>query len=317
MFKIGSRTLKTSIGTVIAISIAKFFELEHYTSAGILTILCVQVTRKKSFITAWQRFSAALIGIIFSFIFFEGIGYHPLIIGLILLLFIPTTVYLKITQGIVTSSVIILQFYNVNNMNLPSIMNGIFIIIIGIGVALLMNLYMPSAEDKLLTLQKQLEAHFKKIFKEISSYLREGDHLWDGKEITLSYEVLQEGKGLALQNIENQFRRNEDEFYHYFKMRDRQFEIIERMLLLVSSLNIPMLHSRMIADLIDEIAEAISANNTAIIFLAKLEDLQRSFKEMPLPQTREEFEVRASLFNFLAELERYLTLKRHFKESDV
>lgn len=46
MFKIGYRTLKTAIGTTISISIAKLIGLDSFASAGILTILCIKVTRK-------------------------------------------------------------------------------------------------------------------------------------------------------------------------------------------------------------------------------------------------------------------------------
>lgn len=317
MFKIGTRTLKTAIGTVLAISIAKSVGLDHYTSAGILTILCIQVTKKKSVKTAWARFAASLIGILFSYLFFEGLGYHPIVIGLILLLFIPVTVRLKIHEGIVTSSVIILQFYNLKEMSIASIVNGITIIVIGIGVALFMNLYMPSAENKLLELQKELEALYKKILNEISIYLKEGDHLWDGKEITGSYDLIQKAMKLAMQHRDNRLLGFDDDFYKYFKMREKQFEVIERMLALVTSLKISMLHSQMIADLIDDIADNVHSGNTAIIFLTKLEDLHRTFKDMPLPQTREEFEIRASLLNFLWELENYLNIKRYYRESDV
>lgn len=317
MLKIGSRTLKTAIGVVIAISIAKLFGIPNYASAGILTMLSIQTTKKKSIKISWARFVAALLGILFSFVFFEGIGYHPIVIGLLLLVFIPTTVRLNVKEGIVTSSVIILEFFMMKEMTWSAITNGVFVIIIGIGVALLMNLYMPSTEDKLLDLQKQLEEKFKKILKEISFYLNEGDHLWDGKEITDSYTIIKEAKDFAVLHIENRFLGYDDVYFNYFKMREKQFEVFERMLPLVTSLKISMVHSKMIADLIDDIADAVSSNNTAIVFLAKLEDLQRTFKDMELPKTREEFEIRASLLNFLWELEKYLNIKRYYRESDV
>ena len=47
-FSIGYRTLKTAIGAAIAIAVAQFFDLQFYTAAGILTILSVQPTKKKS-----------------------------------------------------------------------------------------------------------------------------------------------------------------------------------------------------------------------------------------------------------------------------
>ncbi|HHW37135.1 MAG TPA: aromatic acid exporter family protein [Bacillales bacterium] len=317
MFRIGSRTLKTAVGVAMTISIAEFLGLPNYASAGILTMLCIQTTRKRSVKTAWARFIAALMGIVFSFVFFEGIGYYPIVIGLLLLLFIPTTVRLHVKEGIITSSVIILQFYMLKGMTWAAVANGILTIIIGIGIALIMNLYMPSNEGKLFHLQKKLEEKYKKILKEISIYLKEGDHLWDGKEITDSYQIIKEAKDYAVLHIENRFLGCDDAYFNYFIMREKQFEVIERMLPLVTSLKISMVHSKMIADLIDEIADAVSSYNTAIVFLAKLEDLQRTFKEMELPKTREEFEIRASLLNFLWELEKYLNIKRYYRDSDV
>ena len=77
-FSIGYRTLKTAIGTAIAIAIAQYINLEFYTSAGVLTILCVQPTKKKSLESAYTRLVSALIGMIYVFICFELLGYHPL-----------------------------------------------------------------------------------------------------------------------------------------------------------------------------------------------------------------------------------------------
>ena len=48
-FSIGYRTIKTAVGTAIAIFIAQQFGLDNFASAGILTILCIQVTKKRIF----------------------------------------------------------------------------------------------------------------------------------------------------------------------------------------------------------------------------------------------------------------------------
>jgi uncharacterized membrane protein YgaE (UPF0421/DUF939 family) len=50
-------------------------------------------------------------------------------------------------------------------------MNELGIIIIGIGVALIMNLYMPSVDKKLEDYQGKIEENFKVIFSEIVFYL--------------------------------------------------------------------------------------------------------------------------------------------------
>lgn len=315
-FRIGYRTLKTAVGVGIAISLAEFFQFENYSSAGILTLLCIQVTKKRSLVSAWERFFAALVGMLFAFLFFEFLGYNPVVIGLLLLFFIPTTVILKVSKGIVTSGVIIFHFYFNEEFTLLFLMNEVGITVVGIGVALLMNLYMPSLEGDLSEHQQDVENNLRRIFEEISVYLRHGDNLWDGKELTIMDRLIQEGKDLAFKNVENHFLRYEDKYYHYFKMREKQLEIIERMILLVSSLSVSSKHAEMIAEFIDEISEAVHPGNTAHIYLDKLEELREEFREMPLPGSREEFEIRASLFHLLHEIEQYLLLKKQFKKSD-
>lgn len=314
LFKIGYRTIKTAVGTSVAIAIAALVGLENYSSAGILAILCIQVTKKRSIKASWDRFLACIIGMLFSYLFFEGIAFHPLVIGVLLLFFIPLTVKLKITEGIVTSSVIILHLYISQKIDFPLIINELGIIVIGIGTGLIMNLYMPSLENELKKSRGELESLFSKIFHELAIYLRKGDSAWDGKEITKVDQILQHGKNLAFRNVENHVLRYDDVYYHYFKMREKQFEVIERLIPIVSTFDGSVKQGEIIADFVEEIAEGVHPGNTAQLFLDKLSDLRILFRDMPLPKTREEFEIRAGLFNFINEMEQYLLIKKNFKQ---
>ncbi|MBU7593425.1 aromatic acid exporter family protein [Metabacillus halosaccharovorans] len=313
MFKIGYRTVKTALGTTISIILAQFIGLEYYTSAGIITILCIQVTKKKSLRSSWERFLACSLAMIFSFIFFEGIAYHPLIIGLLLLLFIPATVIVKATQGIVTSTVVIFHLFSTNHITIQVIGNEFLLVTIGIGVALVMNLYMPSVEKKLKNYQIQIEDNLASIFHEIELYLVQKDRKWDGKEITITAQLINEAKTLAFRDVENHFLRHENSYYHYFKMREKQFEIIERVIPSITSIHIAVEQSKMIADFLHELKVNIHPGNTAHKFLVQLLNMKNSFEEMDLPKTREEFEARAALYHFVREMEQYLIIKSHFK----
>jgi uncharacterized membrane protein YgaE (UPF0421/DUF939 family) len=313
MFKIGYRTAKTAIGTALSISLAQYVGLHNFVSAGIITLLCIQVTKKKSLRTAWARFLACITAMVFSFVFFEGIGYHPVSITLLLLVFIPTTVMLKATEGIATSSVILLHFYAAKQFTLSLVMNELSLIIIGIGVALLVNMYMPSVEKQLKEYQRIIEDLFRIIFKEIVKYLRTNESHWDGKELMLTADMLQQAKTLALRNVENHLLRNEDWYYHYFRMREKQFEIIERVLPLVTSITYTVEQRNMVADFIDELSDAIHPGNTAMKFINQLQEMKKNFEKMPLPKTREEFEERAALLHFIKEMEQYLIIKSQFK----
>ncbi|MBM7693223.1 uncharacterized membrane protein YgaE (UPF0421/DUF939 family) [Peribacillus deserti] len=313
MFRIGYRTLKTAIGTAMAISLAQVAGLNNFASAGILTILCIQVTKKRSLRTSWDRLLACLIAMGFSAFFFEMLGYNPLVIGIMLLLFIPVTVALHVQGGIVTSSVIILHFYSSAHVTWSLFYNEVLLIVIGIGVALVMNLYMPSVDNKLMSYQEQVENNFHVIFKEIVHYLRTNETVWTGKEITETSKLLNDAKSLASKEIENRVLRNEDIFYVYFSMRQKQFEIIERLLPLVSSIPATIEQGKKIAIFIEELSEHIHPYNTAYVYLDKLAALRREFRDMELPKTREEFEIRASLLQLINELEQYLVIKDAFR----
>ncbi|MFY0782107.1 aromatic acid exporter family protein [Peribacillus simplex] len=313
MFKIGYRTIKTALGVTLAIIIAQMLNLEYFSAAGIITILCIQVTKKKSVYASWHRFLACLIAMAYSFLMFQFIAFHPLIIGLILLIFIPTTVALKINEGIVTSSVIIMHLYGSGDITFSLLINETILIAVGVGVALVMNLYMPSVDKKLLAYQERIETNFSAILMGIVRYLRDNDHTWDGKEITETANLLNQAKSLAFRDVENHFLREEDLYYHYFKMREKQFEIIERILPLVTNIPLVVKQSGIVADFIEDLAENVHPQNTAILYLKKLEEMEIHFRGMALPQTREEFESRAALLQLMKEMERYLLLKHSFK----
>lgn len=315
--KVGYRTIKTAIGTPFAIWIAQMLQVENFASAGILTILCIQITRKRSFLSAWHRFAACILGMIFSFVFFELIGYHPLAIGIMLFAFIPATVWLRITPGIVTSSVIILHLYGSGSIGWDIIWNEVVLIIVGIGTALLLNLYMPSLESKLGEYREKVESNFSIILKEIAKYLRDGDNDWSGRELTETADLLEKAKSLSYRDVENHLLQSHNRFYHYFHMRTKQFELLERMLPLVSRISTSDVHGHRIASFFEDLAEAIHPGNTAVIYLKALKEMKEEFREDRLPETREEFEVRASLFHLLNEIEEYLIIKRSFKKSDV
>lgn len=316
-FRIGYRTIKSAIGATAAILIAQYFGLQNAVSAGILTILCIQVTKRKSLQASWERILSCLTAMVFSIIFFEGIAYHPLVVGLLLLFFIPTVVMLKASEGVVSSTVIVFHFLSEGDVTLGFIFNEIAIIFIGIGMALLVNTYMPSVDHRIMEYQKKIETNFRTIFLEIVRYLREGDSDWDGREIPETVKLLQDAKLASIQVMENRFLHHDDMYYTYFSMREKQFEIIERVLPIITSISHTVKQGQMIASFIEDLAKHIHSGNTAVIYLDQLAEMRKDFEQMDLPKTREEFEIRAALLHFIKEMEQYLMIKRGFKGLDT
>lgn len=315
--KIGYRTIKTAIATPIAISIAQLFGVSNVVSAGILTILCIQPSRKKSVESAVHRFFACILAILFSVVFFEMLGYTPYTLGILLAVFIPTAVFLKIEKGIMTSTVITLNLYALDAIKWSFIYDQFLLIIIGIGIGLLVNLYMPSLDKELSALQQQLEDNFQIILKEIAFYIREENMDWDGKEIAKVSKLFEEADELVERDKENHMLRDQHSFYNYFRMRKKQFDLLQQMLPLVTRLPKKDAVSEEIATYFEKLSEAVHPGNTAIIYLYELRELSENFKKKDLPKTHEEFETRASLHQLLHEIEEYLKLKYKYKKSDV
>ncbi len=305
--------MKTALGAALAIMIAQAFQLEFFASAGIIAILCIQKTRRKSLQLSWTRFLACMIGLLYAALLFEFIAYHPLTVGLLLLLFIPTTLLLKIQEGIVTSSVIILHVYTVGYVSVELIFNEVLLLTIGIGCALLMNVYMPSVETTLRKLQLEIERNYRIIFHEFAEYIKNGESNWSGKEITDTASLLQKAQTIALQNIENHIMRYDDQYYHYFKMREKQLEIIERMMPLLTTIEIQLKQGEMIGSFMEELSQGVNTGNTSSKYLEKLEELKEAFRSMALPKSREEFEARSALMHLVYEMHEYLLIKQQFK----
>src|SRR5699024_5179328 len=75
--------------------------------------------------------------------------------------------------------------------------------------------------------------------------------------------------------------------------------------------------SERIASFFDRLSKAVHPGNTAILFIEQLRALRKDFKQLELPETRDEFETRANLFRLLRGLVSYLHIKQKFKKSDV
>ncbi|MEK3766265.1 MULTISPECIES: aromatic acid exporter family protein [unclassified Solibacillus] len=312
-FSIGYRTLKTALGASIAIAIAQYFDLQFFTAAGILTILCIQPTKRKSLHAVYTRVVSTLVGMTYAFIFFEIFGYSPIVLGIVLLLFIPTIVSLRVVEGFISSSVIMMHIFLTADFTTDLLLNELGLMAIGFGVGVVINMYMPDIQHGLFYNREKIESLLKKILAEIAVYLRNGDTLWDGKEIIEAAKVIEAGKALAFKDVENHLTRKENIYYVYFDMREKQLEIIERVLPKITTLPVMTEQAPLVAAFIEDLSEHVHSGNTASHFLEKLDKVKEEFAKMPLPNDHETFIAMASLYQFIEEMDAYLVIKQSFK----
>lgn len=146
---VGLRTLKTGVGAALAVFIAQLLNLNYGINAGIVVILSLQNTRRKSFQLAAIRISATFFALLIGALVFSVVGFNAVAFGLYLLLFIPFAVRFKLNDGIVPASVLVSHLLGAEDVSLVSLGNEMAQMIIGAGIALILNIYMPGLEKRI------------------------------------------------------------------------------------------------------------------------------------------------------------------------
>jgi len=313
MIGMGYRTIKTAVGAGLAIWIASLLELEFATFAGIIVIMCIEKTKKKTLITMKDKFFASLLSLMIGALFFEVLGYHPIVFSLFILLFVPILVRAHIQAGFVTSMVVVLHVYTVKDATWTMFLNELYIVFIGMGIALLVNSFMPNFKRDIENFKKEIEQKFEVILYEFSAHLRDNMRNWDGKEILEVEDLINQSKSIAIQDVENRLLRKQNIDYYYLEMREDQLELLKHMMKIVaifSSFSLDVKQKEMFADFLENLSRNVHSGNTTDISLNKLEELNALIRKMELPKTREEFEIRANLFYLIFEMKNYLNIKK-------
>ncbi|MDU1441947.1 MAG: aromatic acid exporter family protein [Clostridium cochlearium] len=318
MMNIGYRTLKTAIGSALAIIIAKWFGLQYATAAGIITILSVGKTRKKSMKIMLKRIISTLFALLISLVLFNIFGFKEIVFGVFLLIFIPLAVKFNVEEGIVVSSVLVTHILTEKSTSLFWIINEISLMLVGVIVALIVNLYMPNTEDKIKEYQMYIEEHMKEILLKMSFTMKDGKKCFVNSVLLEELEnVLDKGRKLTYINLNNNIVQEDKYYVRYMNMRKNQVESIKYMLNHFKEDFSRYEQALIMANFIEKVANSIYENNTAENLLEDLDKLREDFRKMELPKTREEFEIRASLFQFLNDMEQFLRIKNDFKKTEI
>lgn len=311
-----SKTLKMALSATIAIIIANYMGLKFGVTAGIIAILSIQDTKKEALIVGGKRTTASAIAILLSYMLYMLLGNNPIVFGLFLLIFIPMTKLLKITDGMVVGAVLSTHLLTSTNINVSWIINEVQLTLIGIGVAIIFNLYTASLEKEFEENKKRIEDYFRAILSDMAvSLVTQAVPIYE-QEILLKLEELITKTKFMAQIINNNhlFKKN-DYYVSYIDMRIIQLDTIKRMKRHFSRFYMTYEQTRILSEFTNNVAMNIHEDNDCIDLINKLSLLRKDYKSMELPKNRNEFENRALLFQFLNDLEDFLVIKKEFKKS--
>ena len=304
---------KMSISATIALILANLLKLQFSTVAAVIAILSIQDTRKKALIVGKNRVVACITAIILSVLIYKVLGQNSLTFALFLLLFIPITSRFKISEGMVPAVVLSTHLLVANEITLYWIINELLIMIIGIGIASIANLFMPSLHHQFNEDKEYIEKSYRIILSKMSKSLLTYTADIDEEIIINDIEKrLNESIDRAYKIANNNLLKSDSYYVDYMNMRKNQFDIIKKLRSHFEKFYMSFEQTHMISKFTKNVADQIKDTNDCKELLKELENIKQDFKQMALPKTREEFENRAQLLQFLNDMEDLLRIKSNF-----
>lgn len=307
------RVIKTAFGTFLAIYLAQIMGISYGVTAGIVTIISIQTTKKESVKIAVERFIASLIGLFIAAIFFYFFGYTPFVFGLFILIFMPVCLRFNLFQGFLVTVVLATHILTEKNLSLKILSNEILILVLGALIAIILNLYMPDVTKKIKYTQENVDNLMKKILSYMSDELITGAIFIDEDKIFKELrKELDTGRDLAYKDYNNALFYGSRYEIEVFNMKRAQYKILVRMRRHFYKFFISSEHTFIISEFTRKVGSSIGVDKLYLEALAELETLREKFKNMPLPKSRVEFESRAVLLQFFNDIEEFLEVKKDF-----
>ncbi|SIO22032.1 Uncharacterized membrane protein YgaE, UPF0421/DUF939 family [Carnobacterium alterfunditum] len=310
------RAIKIALATTIAILIAQAFQLEYSVSAGVVAILSVLDTKKSSVIIALQRVGSTILALGVATILFQLVGFNTIVFGIYLLIYIPLAYKLNLEVGIAPCSVLVSHLLLEQSTSITWLANEMSLMVIGVGMAILFNLYMPSKENQLMQLRDEIEEKMKHVLMNFAVVLETG-YPNDQVEIFIKELSvnLKTAEKMAYLEFNNQLlSQNDDYMIQYIDMRQQQAKILAEMSIDISVCSLPTKQNNTLARLFQQTANQLHESNPAIDLMKDLESMLTDFRNSDLPKTRSEFENRAALFVLLNDFSRFIQIKKDFYE---
>lgn len=308
---------------------AEWLGLNYAASAAVITLLSIHDTKRETIRVMAKRMAAFLVALLLAPVCFHFLGYRPIAVGAFLLVFTPVCTLLNVQEGISVSTVLMTHFLTEGAVSAGNILNEVLLLLVGTGVGVAMNLYMPGKTGMIRQKQHQIESQFRCILARMGDMLSGAGEqagtdgpcnsslrgLRESRNETVFSnleEMLGQGEEDAYKEMENRLLAETRYYLSYMGLRKNQLLILRRIQSHLEWLDSFPEQARYLAGLFRSVSRSFHEYNNARGLLEELEDVKQQMRLQPLPGTREEFEARAVLFQVMLELEQFLVLKREF-----
>ncbi len=308
------KATKATVGCCLAVMFAMGLELDYAASAGIITLLSLQDTKKETLRTAFQRFTAFSAALLIAFLCFRLLGYTIFALGLYLLLFVLFCNWFGLQSSIAVCSVLVTHFWSEQAMTSALVLNELLLLSIGAGLGILLNLFLPRNIGAIQEAQRQIDGLMRRVLRQMAAAVA-GEAEKTMADLPLLNRQLAKARAQADAAVNNALTIDLRYYADYIEMRRKQAAVLQRIQEQIGRLNSVPIQACRISHLLCSIAGTFHEYNNAETLLEATRSAYLSYREDPLPQTRDEFEDRAVLFQILGDIEYFLLLKSSFAEA--
>lgn len=310
-------SIKIAVGSSVAIILAEFLRLNFATSAGIITLLSIVSTKWATVKLSLNRVLSYGLTVFLSWMTFSLIHNEWIAYSIFILLLVASCTMLKWQKTISVNAVIGTHFMTTHNFGLDAVMNEFMLVIIGITVAIILNLFHDNQNQKRMLKQDLLyiETKLKDILLRISNYLDENgqnENVWD--DIIAFEEHLARSIERAHQYQDNTFVSHPGYYIKYIEMRMKQCNVLHDLHFEIDLIRTMPEQAKKVSDFVVYLSERIAEHNVPEEQIRELKRIGEEFQKEELPKSREEFEGRAMLYHVMIDLEEFLTTKQEFIE---
>ena len=313
MKSIFTNTIKISVAAILAILCAQALKLNFAVSAGIVAILSVQPTKKETLRTAIARLLAFAVALVISIALFNLLGFTTPVFFLYLVIFILVCQWRKWISAMAMDSVLISHFLSFGKTSPTEIKNEVLLFILGVGFGILVNLILHKKTDYIEELKNQTDGQIKQTLHRMALRIKNPAlENYDGSCFDSLNQSLFTAKKQAEENYNNQFSKKDTFDSHYLEMRENQTKVLYEMYKAARALHTVPATATLLSDFLEKVSTEYHKDNDVKSLLDELALIHDKMKNVPLPQTRTEFEDRANLFTLMERLKEFLQIKRDF-----
>ena len=170
------KIIKLSLGSSLAIFIASLLKLEYSMVAGVIVLLTVKNTKKETLKGIIGKVYGFILCTIISYLCFNILGYHLTTFAIFIFIIISICFLLDIQDVIAMCVVISSHYFLQKDMSLGWILNETGIFIIGAGIGVVINMYMPTNIHKIYEGQKRLQEEVSTVLISIADVIVNSDN---------------------------------------------------------------------------------------------------------------------------------------------